>query len=76
MVEPRPWWTIEQVATTLQVNPETVRRWIRSGRLKGSMPGGNRIGYRIARADLESFVAHWYGKPLGETDMGQHEAAA
>jgi excisionase family DNA binding protein len=48
--------TIAEVARRVRVHPETVRRWIRSGRLRGVLPGGDRAGYRIARADLERFL--------------------
>ena len=65
MGERRQWWTIPQVAAELQVDPETVRRWIRKGQLKALSLGSNRAGYRISSDDLEAFVQLHYGKTLG-----------
>lgn len=44
---------VEEIAEILDVNPETVRRWIRSGVLKYA---DRRHGYRISRIDLEDYV--------------------
>ena len=52
--------TVEQVAHSLKVIPDTVRAWIQSGALRASRPGnGTRPGrkYRVRRADLDTFVA-------------------
>lgn len=38
MTEERP-WTLEEAAEWLQRDPETVRRWARSGKLKGKKLG-------------------------------------
>jgi excisionase family DNA binding protein len=43
---------VEQVAERLQVNPETVRRWLREGKLKGVMLGGRKTGYRIPESEV------------------------
>ena len=40
--------TVQEVAERLRINPETVRRWLRQGKLEGVMLGGDRAGYRIA----------------------------
>ncbi len=48
--------TVADVADLLQVDEQTVRRWIRAGRLVGHNFGG-KAGYRIRRADLEAFLA-------------------
>jgi excisionase family DNA binding protein len=47
--------TVSQVAELLQVNPETVRRWLRSGELAG-ISLGNKAGYRVAASDLRAFI--------------------
>lgn len=44
--------TVEEAAALLKLNPETVRRWIRSGRLHAVLIGSERAGYRIADAEL------------------------
>jgi excisionase family DNA binding protein len=43
-----PTYTIEQVAKELQVHSETVRRWIRQGKLKVM-----RLGHRTVRITEE-----------------------
>ncbi len=48
--------TVADVADLLQVDEQTVRRWIRAGRLVAHNFGG-KAGYRIRRADLEAFLA-------------------
>jgi excisionase family DNA binding protein len=46
--------TIDQVAERLQVNPETVRRWLLAEKLKGAKLAGNL--WRIREADLIEFI--------------------
>jgi len=48
--------TVQEVAARLRVNPETVRRWLRQGRLQGALLGGDRAGYRIPAAEVERFL--------------------
>ncbi len=50
------WLTVNQIAERLQVHPETVRRWLRDGRLQGRNFGG-KSGYRVREEDLEEFLA-------------------
>jgi len=45
--------TIEEVADRLQVSDQTIRRWIKSGRLPAYKPGRE---WRIATDDLERFL--------------------
>jgi excisionase family DNA binding protein len=54
--------TVQEVAERLRVNAETVRRWLRQGRLHGMMPGGDRAGYRIRESELRRFMAGDEGK--------------
>lgn len=61
--------TVEQVAKHLQVHPETVRRWLRGGRLRGVRLGGSKLGYRVSEDDLEHFVAE------SGNDQGKARAA-
>ncbi len=49
------WLTVAQIAERLQVHPETVRRWLRDGRLRGRNFGG-KGGYRVRERDLEEFL--------------------
>lgn len=48
--------TVKQVAERLDVRQETVRRWINEGKLKGTMIGGTKTGYRILASEVERAV--------------------
>ena len=52
---PRTWYTVQQVAERLQVNPVTVLRWIRQGELPYLDLGGRKAGYRVRAEDLEAW---------------------
>jgi excisionase family DNA binding protein len=47
-------YTTEEIATLLKVNPETVRRWVRSGDLKAVKLGGKYN--RISQQALDAFI--------------------
>jgi len=47
--------TVDQVAARLQVNEQTVRRWLRSAQLVGIAFGG-RTGWRVKEEDLQAFL--------------------
>lgn len=47
-------YTTEEVANLLQVDPESVRRYVRSGQLKAVKLGGKFI--RIEKIDLDNFI--------------------
>jgi excisionase family DNA binding protein len=47
--------TVDQVAARLQVNEQTVRRWLRDGEL-GGVPFGGRTGWRVTEEDLQAFL--------------------
>ena len=44
--------TAQDVAERLKITPETVRRWLRTGKLHGALPGGDKMGYRIAEGEV------------------------
>lgn len=46
------YYTVSEVAEMRNVNAETVRRWLRIGKLKGQRLGGTKSGWRIHRHDL------------------------
>jgi excisionase family DNA binding protein len=50
------WLTVAEVAAALRLHPDTIRRLLRRGEMKGSFIGG-RGGYRIAASDVEAFMA-------------------
>ncbi len=49
------WLTVEVAAERLDVTPETVRRLLRRGALRG-MQLSKRAGWRIRAADLDAFI--------------------
>ena len=56
------WLTVVEIVEQLQVHEQTVRRWLRDGRLPGRNLGG-RSGYRVRERDLEAFLQ---GEPDGD----------
>lgn len=56
MAEER-WLTVSEVAVRIRTTPDTVRRWIRQGRLHAVMPGGTKVGYRIRQTDVDRLLA-------------------
>jgi len=61
--------TVPEVAEFFRTTPDAVRRWIRQGKLKAHMPGGQKTGYRIRQTELARF--------LGESaTSGEIKAAA
>lgn len=45
--------TIKEVADVLRLNPETVRRWVRAGKIRGILMGSDKGGYRISSSEVE-----------------------
>lgn len=64
--------TVHEVADLLKVNEATVRRWIRDGELRAIDIGK---GWRIADADLVTFLHHHETRPR-EIDNGRGQAGA
>ena len=48
--------TVREVAEQLRSSPETVRRWLRQGKLRGFRPGGTKLGYRVSESELQRFL--------------------
>ncbi len=44
--------TVAEVADRLRLNPETVRRWLRHGKLAGISLGSDRGGWRVPASEL------------------------
>lgn len=57
MTENDAFLTVGEIAKRIRANPETVRRWLRSGRLKGVMLAGDSLGWRVLESDLARFIA-------------------
>ena len=49
------WYRPDDVADQLKVDVQTVRRWLRSGRLEGVQFAG-KMGWRISERALAAFV--------------------
>ena len=49
------WYTVEQIATLLQVHEQTIRRWLRDGELVGRSFGG-KTGWRVRESALREFL--------------------
>jgi excisionase family DNA binding protein len=49
-------YTVREVAELFGADDETVRRWLRTGRIKGFMPGGQKLGYRIHDSEVERLL--------------------
>ena len=48
--------TVKQVAERLQLNPETIRRWVRGKKLEGVSLGSDRAGFRIPESEVERLL--------------------
>jgi excisionase family DNA binding protein len=48
--------TVTEAAERLRLNPETIRRWLRDGRLSGVWLGSDKAGWRISERDLDAFL--------------------
>ena len=48
--------TVEEIADRVKVTQETVRRWLRGGRLPG-LRLSDKAGWRVKASDLERFLA-------------------
>ncbi len=50
------WLTVDQVAERMQLHPDTVRLWLRTGRIKGTKLS-RRAGYRIPETELQRVLS-------------------
>lgn len=57
--------TRQEVAAMLRVDPRTVERWLRSGKLKGYKLGdGKTAPWRIDEAEVQKFLEKNNGRDL------------
>jgi excisionase family DNA binding protein len=54
---PERFITVQDAAERLQVHPQTVRVWLRQGKLKGRLIGGRKSGYRIPASEIERLLS-------------------
>ena len=57
-----PMLTVAEVADRLKISQETVRIWLRTGKMRGYRPGGDKIGWRIAASEVERVLRGPEGK--------------
>jgi excisionase family DNA binding protein len=48
--------TVGEVAERLRVHPQTVRDWLKTGKLKGRLIGGTKTGYRIPESEVHRIL--------------------
>jgi excisionase family DNA binding protein len=48
--------TVEDIAERLNLSPETIRRWLRTGRLHGIRIGARRAGWRIPERNFDQYL--------------------
>ena len=56
------WLTVEEVARRLKVHPESVRRWLKAGKLRGHLIS-RRAGWRIRATEVDRFVTGEQAEP-------------
>lgn len=59
--------TVMQVAKRLKMNPETIRRLLREGHLKG-IRFGYRAGWRVQEEDLQAYIEEKKRETLARWD--------
>jgi excisionase family DNA binding protein len=65
--------TVSEVAKHFRVEPESVRRWLREGKLLG-INLGRGPGWRVRLGDLELFIAERHTKPGLARDQDKTQA--
>ena len=51
-----PLLTVSEVALRLRTTEETVRRWLRTGRIAGVRIGGTRLGWRVPSSEIRRLL--------------------
>jgi excisionase family DNA binding protein len=54
---PEKFITVRDAAEQLQVHPQTVRLWLRDGKVRGKLIGGRKSGCRIPASEIERLLA-------------------
>jgi excisionase family DNA binding protein len=48
--------TVTEAADRLRLKPDSLRRWLRDGKIKGVWMGSDRAGYRITESEVERIL--------------------
>lgn len=62
----KDWYSVKEVAELFNVNEQTIRRYISSGKLEAENRGGS-VGYRVSKDKLEGFIKQSKYKLITET---------
>ena len=54
---PETFITVQEAAERLRVHPQTVRLWLREGKLRGRLIGGRKSGYRIPATEIDRLMS-------------------
>jgi len=49
--------TVQEAAEQLRVHPQTIRLWLREGKLRGRLIGGRKSGYRIPASEIDRLLS-------------------
>ena len=66
-----PLLRVDEVARCLRVSAETVRRLLRTGKLRGVRPGSTKLGWRIRASAVELFLAGHQQLELPGVEQGK-----
>jgi excisionase family DNA binding protein len=64
---------VEEVAEAIGTTADTIRRWLREGKLRGVRPGGTKLGWRIPASEVDRILT---GRPLPDDEAPKRERAA
>lgn len=67
-------YSVDDVSRFFDVNPETVRRWIRANKMKATLRGGRAGGYIIDDFEIVRF-SEKYNKKVSGVTVGDIEEA-
>ena len=60
---PSTFITVQEAAEQLRVHPQTVRLWLRDGKLRSRLIGGRKSGYRIPASEIDRLLSPDQGQP-------------
>ena len=61
-MQDEPFLTVTAAAQRLAISQESVRIWLRRGKLRGYRPGGDKIGWRIPASEVERVLRSEHSK--------------
>lgn len=49
-------FTVAEIAKHIGTQEQTIRAWLKAGRIRGLRPGGDKIGWRVRASEFERFL--------------------